>query len=212
MRASGSGCLRRCIHAEWLHHIRTSAGTHGKEAIRVSEHWRAHFGFKPIDERLKISAKVEYFAHGFARESLADRMLNQRLQRKVVAVIVEHGDGLGMIANLSSNQRFEELLEGTHAARKDEKRITALNQEFLALAHGLDHHEFVAAIPTLFECEEFLRDDSLDPAASRFRSASRFSHEPQRSATVDERDSTSSEQLACGACCKGEVSVKTSRT
>src|SRR5215468_8091198 len=91
-------------------------------------------GLEVAEERVEVGGRVPEVEVLLLDEALVDAALDLRPQRIEVAVEVEQGDRLRVVAELLEGHHLQHLLEGAEAAGQSHEGVAALVHDGLAVA------------------------------------------------------------------------------
>jgi hypothetical protein len=128
------------------------------------------------------------------QEALLHRLVEERGQRVVIAVDIEHAERLAVHAELAPGVDLDQLLERPDPARQRDERVGELGHQRLALVHrGHDPQVLQPAVPDL-AIDQRLRHHADHLAAGLDRRVGQHAHQPERSTPVDDPDVSPDEQ------------------
>src|SRR5215813_9203743 len=113
----------------------------GDRRRRLPEQRRNHI-LDPVDHREQAAAAV-------AREALGDDLVDQRAERRPIAVDVQEQDRLVMQLQLPPGQHLERLVERPETAGQDDEGVGQLEHQALALVHAGDDAQVGDAVMPL---------------------------------------------------------------
>jgi hypothetical protein len=130
------------------------------------------------------------------------------VQRIVIAIHIDHDDGLVVHPKLRFGRHFKKLVKGSKAARQHDKGIRHGQHQGFAFLHVRRDDELVFHRDGRFQILQKSWNDSLYRGPACFRRHGNIAHQPLASAAKHQRIAHFSDTAADGACRVTKVRIR----
>jgi hypothetical protein len=122
-----------------------------------------------------------------SHESVGDRAVGERDERRIVVRDVEDAARLAVKSELRPGHHFAELVPGSEAARKHDERVREIGHELFALMHRLDDVKLGESGVADLAIDQMARHHAYRATACLQHRVGGHAHQPDPTAAKDER-------------------------